>query len=296
MKLSQLTLVSIVFLLLISSCSTYTQDEFIEQYVIETFLISGEPFPAIRLSKTVPFNQSYIFDNAAISNARVRVMLQAFDGGVEQEFEFIQSDSPGVYIPTDEHALVLPGRRYHLRIDQLENPSEEIKATTFVPGKLTAINTNADTLTYQGNLQFELTFDQGFYPGRQNVFVASSLALEPDNYPLTPFWAGQDSDEDEFIRVSSGLINEGNYNLNVDGSLTLKYPWIGIAYFGPNELTVFAVDSNIYDYLRSVTIQGGGSTLSPGQIENVLWNIDGGIGIFGSKSGISNVVFVKSND
>jgi len=292
MKSLKLILSVLILVLFLSSCNTYKQDDFIEQYVIETFLTSGEPFPPIRLSKTLPLNETYIFENAAISNARVRVILQAQDGGIEQEFQFVESDNPGIYVAVDETALVLPGRRYHLRIDQLRNPNEEIKATTFVPGRLVSVSTNADTLAYQGPVQFELTFDQGFYPGRQNVFVATSLALDPDNNVLTPFWAGQDAEEDEFVRVSSGLVNEGNYDLNEDGTLTLKYPWIGIAYFGPNELSVFAVDTNIFDYIRTVNIQGGGSTLSPGQIENVLWNVDGGIGVFGSRSGISSIVFV----
>jgi len=278
------------------SCDTYKQDDFVEQYVIEAFLTSGEPFPPILLSKTLPLNQPYIFEDAAISNARVRVLLQAQDGGIEQEFLFTESENAGIYTAVDESALVLPGRRYHLRIDQLRHENEEIKATTFVPGALSVIGTNADTLAYQGALQFEITFDQGFYPGRQNVYVATSLALDPENYSLTPFWAGQDGEEGEYIRVSSGLVNEGNYELNEDGSLTLKYPWIGIAYFGPNELSVFAVDTNIFDYIRTVNIQGGGSTLSPGQIENVLWNVDGGIGVFGSRSGVSSIVYITGFD
>jgi hypothetical protein len=146
---------------------------------------------------------------------------------------------------------------------------------------------------YQSAVQFEFNLTRSFYPGRQNIFIASSIALRPDTYSLTPFWADLDGDPDQYIQVSSGLINEGNYTVNPDNTIDLKYPWIGIAYYGPNELHIYAVDDNIYDYYRSLQTQGaGGGSLSPGQIENVLWNVEGGIGLFGARAGVSVEVFV----
>ena len=44
------------------------------------------------------------------------------------------------------------------------------------------------------------------------------------------------------------------------------------------------IDQNLYDYIRSESVQLGGSTLSPGEIQNVLTPIIGGVGIFGSMS------------
>jgi len=38
----------------------------------------------------------------------------------------------------------------------------------------------------------------------------------------------------------------------------------------------------MYDFLRSQSVQTGGSTLSPGEIQNIDYNVEGGIGIFGS--------------
>ena len=38
----------------------------------------------------------------------------------------------------------------------------------------------------------------------------------------------------------------------------------------------------IYDFLRSQSVQLGGSSISPGEIPNVIYNIEGGIGVFGS--------------
>lgn len=277
-----------------SGCDPYSQDDYVEQYVVETFLTANKPFPEIKVSTTLPFDQPYIFEDAAISGANVVVTLLTHDGTPELEIPFAESDEPGIYLPSDTTVVVEAGRRYALDVTHLKNPEDRITATTFVPGAFGLVSINADSLVYQGPVQFKLDLEQGFYPTRQNVYVATSLALDPDNFGLTPFWENLDGEEDEYVRVSSGLVNEGNYDLNDDGTLTLKYPWIGIAYFGPNELSVYAVDTNIFDYIRTFDIQNGGSTLSPGQIENVLWNVEGGIGIFGSRTGVSAEVFIKS--
>jgi hypothetical protein len=53
------------------------------------------------------------------------------------------------------------------------------------------------------------------------------------------------------------------------------------------------VDDNIFDFVRSHTVQQGGSTLSPGEIPNVLDRVEGGTGIFGSSAQITYETFVK---
>ncbi len=282
---------------LVAGCDLYEQDDYVEQYVIESFFTSDEPLAKIKLSTTVPFFETYRFEDVAVSGADVQVHLLDPDGSVETTYSYSESDlTRGHYFADDTTAVVKPLRMYKLEITNLAQENERITATTLVPPAIQLLEVNNTDLVYQGADQFEATFIPGNYPGRQSIFVASALALDPDNFPLTPFWDDQDSEEGEFVRVSSGIVNEGNYDTNPDGSLTLKYPWIGIAYFGPNELSIYTIDDNLYDYQRSVNIQGGGSTLSPGQIENVLWNVDGGIGVFASRSGISFEVFIDFPD
>lgn len=294
MKKGYFTLILILatITLTIIGCDTYKQDSYVERYVIETFLTAGMPLSEVKLSTTVPFGTEYRFEDVAISGAEIVVNLLDGNGQTEAAYTFSETSQKGIYRPDDDTAVVLPGRRYGIIVTGLKNEGDRITATTFVPGNINLLEVSHDMLIYQGPDQFEFTFTTGFYPGRQNVYVATAFALEPDAYDLTPFWKEQEDIPGEFIRVSSGLINEGNYELNPDNTLTVKYPWLGISYYGPNELSIYAVDTNIYDYIRSFNIQAGGPTLSPGQIENVLWNVEGGIGIFGSRTGISYDVFV----
>ena len=56
-----------------------------------------------------------------------------------------------------------------------------------------------------------------------------------------------------------------------------------------------AVDDNLFDFIRSQSVQQGGSTLAPGEIPNVLDHIEGGTGIFGSLARVSHETFVRPN-
>jgi hypothetical protein len=291
------------FLLL--SCDPYDQDDFEEQMVVETFLTGGEPLPGIKLSRTLPFDEPYTFERAALRNLQVEVQL--FEEGVvspedaeEADFTripYVESDSAGIYIPQDEELVTQAGRFYRLEVrdqNQGAGDSPVLSASTYVPPAFELLEVNADTVAYQSEEQFTQRFSRSQYPGRQNYFVATTLALEPDIFPLTPFYADAEDEDNpgEFIRVSSGVVNEENYDLNEDGSITIDLPWIAVAYFGPLEVSFYSIDDNLYDYLRTVDIQTGGSTLSPGQIENVLWNVEGGIGLFASRTGVTTEVFV----
>ena len=61
----------------------------------------------------------------------------------------------------------------------------------------------------------------------------------------------------EFSNTSSGLLNEANFSVDTDGSVTIRYPWIAVAFYGDNKLVASTVDDNIYDFIRSASVQLG---------------------------------------
>jgi hypothetical protein len=101
---------------------------------------------------------------------------------------------------------------------------------------------------------------------------------------LTPLYADQyDAEEDSLTRFrinSSGLLNQGSFTENADGTITVDLPWLGVAFFGPNRVALNVVDDNYYDFLRSQSAQQG--AFAPGEIPNVIEHVKGGTGIFGS--------------
>ena len=290
-----LSLLLLVMFSLFLACETYEQSDYEEYYVVESYLVANRALQQVRLSTTAPAFEFYSFENTAVSNATVLLRLMNTDGSsVDSTFTFTMSE-PGIYQPDDSHR-VLPARTY--RLDITTPDMSEVTATTVVPDTFRVVSGIQDTLVYQSTEQLEVNLSESSYPGRQNVYIFNTLSLNPIEENLTPLYADFYEDEDdllEFSNTSSGLLNEGNFDVNPDGSITVRYPWIAIAFYESNNIVASTVDDNIYDYIRSASVQLGGSTLSPGEIQNVITHVEGGIGLFGAMASDTIRTFIKRN-
>ena len=72
-----------LLLALLAACDSADPGEFATQYVVESYLIAGEPLPSIHLSRTTPINQTYDFTALALRDATVRLDLLRADGSIE---------------------------------------------------------------------------------------------------------------------------------------------------------------------------------------------------------------------
>ncbi len=278
---------------LLAGCDSTSPSDHVPEVVVEAYLLVGERLPEVRVSRSTDVDEVYVFEENAIGNATVRILLLAADGSTDVVYNYsVLSDTPGVYVPflADD---VLPERTYRLEI-QVPGEAQLVTAETLVPGAFELVQANADTIVYQGASQLELDVTRSVYPGRQSIYIFSTESLQPVADLLTPFYrdvAGDNEEDIASLRITnSPLINEANYDVNPDGTLTIKLPWIAVAFFGENRLTASALDDNLYDFIRTQTVQQGGSTLSPGEIPNVIERIDGGTGVFGSYARSSFVV------
>jgi hypothetical protein len=291
MKGSKILLISLVF---ITGCDLYKyeQDDYHDLYVVEAYLIAGRALPFIRLSTTSPINKVYKLREQYIKDARVEVRLLNADSSVAQRY-FYRGN--GTYHPVNTTARVQEGRLYQLYIT-LEN-GDIIEAKTQVPGDFKTLNKVDGDYVYQGKQQVKVTMTPSFYPGRQSFYIFSVNAVEPDSANLTPFYKQLIMERGDLAKSyyinSSGIVNEKSLIQNDDKSLTLPIPWLSVAFYGKNKIIINTIDDNIYDFLRSQNMQTGGLQLIPGEIHNVNYNINGGIGIFGSMSSDTNSVFIK---
>lgn len=276
------------FLLLVAACDIYNQDEYEELVVVEAYLIAGRSLPEIKISTTLPVEREYSFENAALSGANIQVVLLDENGNEEEVFGYLSlTGRKGVYRPQSTTQTILPRRTYRLDID-FNNRPDVITAVTTIPDQVQITNAVRDTVIYQSDEQLEILLAPTQKSQTQNIFVFDTIAGKVSVDNLTPFYRSlvEDGDTDlsDLIKNSSGLINEANFNINPDGSILLKYPWIGVAFFEDNQVVTNSVDRNLTQLIRSQDVQLGGSTLSPGEIPNLVYNIEGGIGIFGSIS------------
>lgn len=287
------------FVLIVSACDPYTQDEYEEYYVVESYLVANALLPEVRLSTTVPADAFYDFEEASVNDADIEIQLleSGAESNVEQSWSY-RNEAPGIYVPEFDHN-VIPGRTYKLDIT-LASTSKKITSTTTVPEAFQIIGEVPDSIAYQATNQLEFILSASSYPGRQNIYVFNAVSLRPFSANLTPFYSEliADSDEpekdlDELANNSSGIINESGFEFNPDGSTTVQFPWIGIAFFEDNLIVANTIDDNVYDFIRSQETQLGGSTLSPGEIQNIIYNIEGGIGVFGALASDTVQVYIK---
>ena len=278
-----LTIFSIIFI----SCDLYPQDDYQEFYVVESYLIAQDQLAPIYLSTTAPATSAYSFEDYAVTGANIRVHLLSDDGdsNIVQTFSY-QLDSAGVYSSIFPHE-VIPSRTYQLQITDLpDDPNASIIGYTTIPDTFSNVSEVPDTVIYQSENQIEIDITPSLNTQRQSYFIFTTIALNPSKENFTPLYSDFfDDEEDEigdFVKTSSGIVNEANFETKPNGVVTLKYPWLAVAFYGDNQIVANIIDDNIYDFLRSQSVQLGGSTLSPGEIPNVLYRLDGGIGVFGS--------------
>lgn len=287
--MKKLTILLLVISL--SACELYKQDDYREYYVVESYLVANDTLPRVRLSTTAPINQKYSFTETAVSGAEIEIRLLNADSTIADTYSYTQQEA-GIYQPL-QIATVRDRRLYELHIKTREG--KVITATTYVPEDFDTVNELQDRYVYQSNNQITVTTTPSSYiTGRQTFYIFTVNAEDTELNNLTPFYRdlvlNQDNTIENYHINSSGIINEGNYEKNADGNITLRVPWLSIAFYGDNKVIANAIDDNMYDFLRSQDVQGGGSTLSPGEIQNIQYNISGGIGIFGSMASDTNFV------
>ncbi|NBW70437.1 MAG: DUF4249 family protein [Bacteroidetes bacterium] len=273
-----------------SGCDPYTQDVYTEQVVVESYLTANNPLTQVRLSTTGDATEVYSFERFALRGAQVMIWVLKPNSG-EKDYRITYEEStPGVYQPTEMH-VVQPGYTYQLEVFHPEYP--EVEAFTTIPASFQIINPIPDTLYYQSTEQLTLELASAVAKQGQNYYIINTVAEQALEELLTPFYLEFVADEEEEEKRqslselqinSSGILSEGNFNRNEQGNLEIRYPWLAVAYFGVNDIIPSLIDQNLYDYIRSESVQLGGSTLSPGEIQNVITPIVGGVGIFGSMS------------
>lgn len=274
------------------------------RFVVESYHEVGKPLGNVRFTRAADLDGRYSADEQAIGGADVKVFLLAEDGSREKEFQYREiPDRPGVY-ETLETDPMLELRTYALEISH-PDASEIITATTIAPGLFEIVRPGPEVVVYQQEPQFQFGVTRSVSPGRQTIFVFSIESLDPKIENLTPLYfefvdpfddsnAGLTEEEilHDYVIIESPPLNEGNYDVLSDGTIDLKLPWLALAFFGPQRFNASAIDESLYDFFRSNNIQQGGSTLAPGEIPNVITQIKGATGVFGSYSRVTQDTFV----
>ena len=288
--------VLISLLILAVSCQKYPQDSYKQQYVVQAYMVAQQNLPYVDVAQTIPAASKFSYDSTAVNDAQVSIFLLDDNGNIVKDYPYRNSNFAGIYQPAIA-APVLPRHKYQLHIT-FPNNSDVINAYTTVPDTFHHVDSIPDTVTYQQKKPIVIRTTPSYYPGRQNIYIFTVLAADTSKNMMTPFYLDRVNNDknihpSQFQKNSSGIINQDNYSVNADGTLSLNFPWIGVAFYGNNKLITNAIDDNLYDFIRSQSVQTGGSTIPPGQIQNVINHVKGGIGVFGSLASDTVSTFIK---
>jgi hypothetical protein len=278
------------------------EEPFRQQLVVEALMVSGEPYPAVRLGRTFPIARAIPADRGAVHGAEIAIERLGPDGLPDEVVHYVeQEEGSGWYYPVAAEAQVEPLRRYRIGITVPEETGlvpvgQVVRGETVTPDTFRVVRAPPDTVRYNPlGPRIEVRTTPSIHPARQTIYTFSIIALDPENHRLTPVYAElvDPDNRHRFVENSSPLLNEENYELHPDGTVIVPVPWFAIAFFGPNRLVMSAVDDALYDFIRSRDAQFGASTLSPGEIPDVLTNLSHAVGVFGSAAQASVDVYVK---
>lgn len=262
--------------------------------VVDAFLVVGEPFPAIRLTRTGSPDRVYDAGNLVVDN----VASMVIEKGGEPFLQYAFDPQSRFYLPVT-NTIVQPETRYDLTI--VTRAEEVVRASTFTPPALRVPDwvllddlgedvierfarydeVSSPDQVYETN---QVEYARGLLEAQFSrpdvaAFQVSIFSLDLDSdFVIDPdFFEEEDFEDLERIGSSPPLAGE-------EGRLRL--PWFAIFFEGRYLVKVFAMDRNWYDLVRSTPSLGEGAPGFGGQagdeFERPIFHVEGGIGLFGS--------------
>ena len=311
-----LSLAGALALAALCGCDATTVGDTSEQIVVSSTLVAGEPLSQVELSLTRPVDAVFDPDEARVTDATVTVSLLREDGTVEQAVPYayrggiIASYQPA----TDTPPSAIPGRTYRLDVTAPGSPARRLSAVTTVPETIGLVAAPAPEVVYQSAQGPSFVVTESERGGEKVVFLITVRSSDPldfeevqvdgetryrsvpdsgfDPVPIIETFAECEREAagtllceeniGDFNGGSSPLINQESYIDRGDGTLQVNVPWLAFGFYGPASVNLVTLDAALVDFLETQSLQFAPTTLSPGEIPNIVSNVDGGLGVFGS--------------
>ena len=260
--------------------------------VVDAILIVDAPLPPVVLRHTVAPGHVYSAATTALEGATVSIHRG------DEVFNYRRDPSrAGHYRPPDDAPVVEPGRLYELRVTTEE--ALEVRAQTQTPARI-----RIDELRLLADdLETELRRLRLFAEVGDEVYQAAENQLEYDDGVLVAQFQDDGPAVSYQVRLanlerSSPLLFDDEWIEDFDdfelervetspllslASGELYLPWDGIYYAGRYKVTLFAVDQNWFDLVRTDNVNSERGSGEAGQsFQRPLFHVENGIGLFAS--------------
>ena len=292
------TILLVLALGVVAGCDSGGLDNFVAEVSVSGVLIANEPLPSVRLALTGPIGDAYDPVERSINDAQVQLQWVQENGATVDLPYVLSVNALGIYeFASPEDSVFVEGGGTYRFEAAVPGFAEPVTAETIVPESFSIATAPPDTIYYQVGDSPHTDITPTAYPGRQNVYIFNIRALDTENFPLTPFAADLVNDFDvdpvDLQEGNSPLLNEGNYQVNPDGTVRISIVWLSFSFYGPQRFLITAVDDALINFIQSQTIQFLPTTLSPGEIPNVVTNIENGVGMFGAIAQATTTSFLE---
>ena len=237
-----------------------------ETVVVDAVLYVGRSLPEIIVSRTRRADAVSTWDATGVNDAEVTV-IQGL-----AEYRYASVGHLGRYLPPPGAPEVLPNTEYRLRVRAL---GEEVRGVTRTPAPLVI---DEIVVLEEPSMEVIRRLDPDSAADNRMRYREGLIEVRFDPIDVEAY---------QVIVLEPGSEDGGSPPLEArDGRLLL--PWFAIGSSGEHEVEVYALDRNLFDFLRSVEASGqnafGFGSLAGDTFERPVFNLDGGIGVFGSAS------------
>ena len=260
--------------------------------VVDAILIVDAPLPPVVLRHTVAPGHSYSAAATALEGATVSI----------QRGDAVFSYQPdprraGRYLPPGDAPVVEPNGLYELRVTAGDGPAVRAQTQTPAHIRIDELRLLADDLeTELGRLRLfsevgdavyeaaenQLEYDKGVLVAQfQDDGAAVSYQVRLANLEHSSPLLFDDEWLDDFEDFELERVETSPLLSLASGELYL--PWAGIYYAGRYKVTLFAVDQNWFDLVRTDNVDAERGSGEAGQsFQRPLFHIENGIGLFAS--------------
>ena len=278
-KISLLTIFGIGLVFFYGCDETMSGFDYKKDVVVNGILTAGQNVDTLKLHWTGEVDKFY--DRKAMAISGAVVLIQNADGTTFDSLVYVDS-GVGYYHSIDPLKIIEPTKTYRLYVETPDPDKRVVTSTITVPDTFSlfyATVNNNDTLKYDVNAP------PHFFYWTPSNFAATYLptvsSLDP-GAALIPKSFYPDTTSKDFQYPKKKDFRVG---LPVEQTYTIL-PWVFLNYFGHTRFEIYAVDKNYSDFLNQfVTAQGG-------ELKEIRFNIQGGIGIFGAKTLAKNSIDV----
>jgi hypothetical protein len=273
--------------LLLIGCGDAAPTEYIPQYVVQGYLIVGEPVRNIVVTSSQSVTDTFRYSRGAVADAEVRITVNGRTLNLQYRAD---SNGVGEYFYPDTTEIVQPKTTYALEV-RLKSGTVMTGQTT-TPSQIAWVRPPHDTVQYphEDSLNVEL-------PDSMKLIWTAADGVE--EYPIS----SRCLDTVEYGKYLGAETTEKNARIDrefdkndphykdisrwgfLQGTST-PISWAAFKWYGLHEITVWAPDGNFLKWFKFT--QFGANQ----EYNSLMGSIKGGIGVFGSASVVRKNVFV----